>query len=160
MGKHEDKQFMKHFSAIIAALVVVTILIILLASTYERAPDPMTNPSRLALAADRVAPVGAVRTELPSGEQPAQAAPVQAAETTAAPDGSAVYASVCQACHITGAAGAPIPGTDVWAERAAKGAETLYANAINGINAMPAKGGRMDLSDAEVEAAVDHMLAQ
>jgi cytochrome c5 len=36
----------------------------------------------------------------------------------------------------------------------------LYASAINGLNAMPAKGGRMDLSDEDIKAAVDHMLAQ
>lgn len=160
MGKHEDKMFMKRFSAVIAILVVITIAIIILASTHEKEPDPLTNPSRVALAAKRVEPVGAVRTELPSGEAVVQAAAAQPMETAAAPDGAAIYASVCQACHISGAAGAPIPGTDAWAERVGKGAELLYANAINGINAMPAKGGRMDLSDAEVEAAVDHMLAQ
>lgn len=159
MGKHEDKLFMKRFSAVIAALVVVTIVIIFLASTHEQEPDPLTNPSRLALAAERVAPVGDVRTELPAGETLAQAAPAQPQEA-AAPDGAAVYASACQACHITGAAGAPIPGSGPWAERAAKGADALYASAINGLNAMPAKGGRMDLSDDEVKAAVDHMLAQ
>ena len=61
---------------------------------------------------------------------------------------------------LTGAAGAPVPGTDAWAERVAKGAETLTASAINGIGMMPPKGGRMDLSDEEIGAAVDHMLAQ
>ncbi len=61
---------------------------------------------------------------------------------------------------MSGAAGAPIPGTDLWAERSQKGLEELAYNAINGINAMPAKGGRMDLSDAEVTAAVEHMLTQ
>jgi cytochrome c5 len=160
MGKHEDKLFMKRFSAVIAALVVITIVIIFLASTHEREPDPRTNPSRLALAAERVAPVGAVRTELPAGEVSAQAPAPQPVEVASAPDGAAVYMSACQACHVTGAAGAPIPGSDLWAERAAKGAEILYTHAIKGFNAMPAKGGRMDLSDDEVRAAVDHMLAQ
>jgi len=59
---------------------------------------------------------------------------------------------------LTGAAGAPIPGSDAWGERAAKGLDTLSASAINGIGVMPAKGGRADLSDDEIRAAVEHML--
>lgn len=169
MGRHEDKLFMKRFSMVIAALVVVTIVIIIIASTHDREADHDDYPSRFAAQAERVQPVGAVRTELATATS--EMADVEDAGTEvvlepesavagAAIDGSAVYAGACQACHISGAAGAPIPGSDAWAERAAKGADTLYANAINGINAMPAKGGRMDLSDAEVRAAVDHMLAQ
>ena len=159
MGKHEDKLFMKRFSLVIGILVAITVVIMILASTYQKEPDPSENPSKLALAADRVAPVGAVRTEMPAAEALVQtaAAPEQVAS---APDGAATYASACQACHMVGAAGAPVPGSDAWAERVAKGADALYANAINGINAMPAKGGRMDLSDEAVRAAVDHMLAQ
>lgn len=159
MGKHEDKLFMKRFSAIIGALVGVTIVIMIIAAAYDREPDPTTNPSKLALAAERVAPVGAVRTEMPTQQELAQVAAAPA-EAAAPADGATVFAGACQACHVTGAAGAPIPGSDAWAERAAKGAETLYTHAINGFNAMPAKGGRMDLSDADVKAAVDHMLAQ
>ncbi len=75
-------------------------------------------------------------------------------------DGAAIYAQVCQACHMTGAAGAPVPGQDSWTERVGKGADVLTASAINGIGLMPPKGGRMDLSDEEIKAAVDHMLAQ
>jgi cytochrome c5 len=160
MGKHEDKVFMIRFSAVIALLVVITIAIMFIALSYDKEPDPMENPSRLALVAERIKPAGAVRTELPSGEAATQVTASEPIEVAAAPDGAATYASACQACHMTGAAGAPIPGSDAWAERAAKGNETLYASAINGLNAMPAKGGRMDLSDAEIQAAVDHMLAQ
>jgi cytochrome c5 len=39
-----------------------------------------------------------------------------------------------------------------------KGTEMLIDNAINGIGAMPARGGRADLSDEQIEAAVTHML--
>ena len=160
MGKHEDKLFMKRFSAVIGIMVGITIVIMIIAVSYEPAEDPTRNPSKIALAAERVAPMGAVRTEMPSQAEVQVAAKPVTEQVDFVIDGAATYASACQACHATGAAGAPIPGSDVWAERAVKGAETLYVSAINGINAMPAKGGRMDLSDEEVQAAVDYMLAQ
>jgi cytochrome c5 len=77
-------------------------------------------------------------------------------------DGEALYGSSgCAACHASGAAGAPIVGdADAWASRLEKGAEALYASAINGIGAMPPKGGNMGLSDEEVQAIVDHMVAE
>lgn len=77
-------------------------------------------------------------------------------------DGAALYASSgCAACHDNGVAGAPAMGdADAWAERLEKGTDELYASAINGIGAMPAKGGNPNLSDEEVEAIVDHMIAE
>ena len=160
MGKHEDKLFMKRFSAVIGIMVAITIIIMIIALSHEPAEDPTRNPSKIALAAERVAPIGAVRTEMPAQSEVQVATAPVTEQVDFVIDGAATYAGACQACHAAGAAGAPIPGSDAWAERAAKGAEVLYANAINGINAMPAKGGRMDLSDEEVQAAVDYMLAQ
>lgn len=77
-------------------------------------------------------------------------------------DGAALYASSgCAACHDNGVAGAPAMGdADGWADRLDKGTDELYANAINGIGAMPAKGGNPNLSDEEVMAIVDHMIAE
>tara|TARA_B100000700_G_scaffold71851_1_gene80043 strand:+ start:29712 stop:30197 length:486 start_codon:yes stop_codon:yes gene_type:complete len=75
-------------------------------------------------------------------------------------DGAAIYARVCAACHDTGAAGAPKKGdVEAWAPRLEQGTETLYSHAINGFNAMPARGGNPSLSDEEVKAAVDHLVA-
>jgi cytochrome c5 len=52
----------------------------------------------------------------------------------------------------------------LWAKRIAKGLDTLYASAINGVQGnagvMPAKGGNPALSNAEVKAAVDYIVAQ
>lgn len=88
----------------------------------------------------------------------------QAAASAAAPagpkSGDEVYSVSCAACHATGLLESPKFGSaDDWAPRVAKGIDTLYTNAINGINAMPAKGGNTALSDDEVKAAVDHMIA-
>jgi cytochrome c5 len=75
--------------------------------------------------------------------------------------GADVYKAVCAACHDSGAAGAPKTGdAGGWASRLSKGYDKLVANAINGINAMPAKGGNPDLDDIEVARAVVHMANQ
>ncbi len=72
--------------------------------------------------------------------------------------GAAVYAAVCAACHDSGAAGAPKTGdTGSWSARLGQGYDTLVKHAIEGIRAMPAKGGNPDLDDVEVTRAVVFM---
>ncbi|MFL6715930.1 MAG: c-type cytochrome [Burkholderiaceae bacterium] len=69
--------------------------------------------------------------------------------------GADVYKSVCAACHQSGAAGAPKTGDAAsWAARISQGYDTLVKHAIQGIRAMPAKGGNPDLDDIEVARAV------
>lgn len=73
--------------------------------------------------------------------------------------GEEVYSASCGSCHESGVAGAPVMGeADAWSERVDKGMETLVDHAINGFNAMPAKGGCGGCSDEEIEAAVKHMV--
>ena len=70
-----------------------------------------------------------------------------------------VYNGGCNACHATGAAGAPKFGdAGAWDARIAKGMDALYSNAINGFNGMPPKGLCMSCSDDELKAAVDYMV--
>ena len=75
--------------------------------------------------------------------------------------GEDVYNAACMACHTTGVAGAPKLGDAAgWADRLAKGTDTLYDSSINGLagTGMIAKGGCMNCSDEEVIAAVDYMI--
>ena len=104
--------------------------------------------------AERIAPEGHVSMV----GQVASAA--SSASAGSARSGADIYATNCIACHSSGVAGAPILGdVAAWADRLAqKGLETVYANAINGIGAMPARGTCMDCSDDEVIAAIDHIL--
>ena len=106
--------------------------------------------------AERLKPVGEVCM---SGDECA-AAPVAAAP--AAPrSGEEVYKTKCFTCHGAGVAGAPKFGdAGEWAPRIGKGLDTLYTHALNGFNAMPAKGMCMDCSDDEVKQAVDYMTSQ
>jgi cytochrome c5 len=69
--------------------------------------------------------------------------------------GDEVYKSTCAACHATGAAGAPKFGdAGAWKARIAQGYDTLAKHALQGLRAMPPKGGNPDLDDVEVERAV------
>lgn len=76
-------------------------------------------------------------------------------------DGKTIYSAVCATCHGTGLVGSPKLGdAGAWGPRIAKGKETLYNHAINGFNAMPAKGGNTSLADEEVQNAVDYMISK
>jgi cytochrome c5 len=137
-------------------LVVVTVLafvipvvgLILLAQfviSGYRAAQTATDPDTVAR---RIQPVARVEF--------ADAAPAGGAR--AAKSGEEVYKAVCSACHGTGAAGAWKFGDKAaWAPHLKEGLEALAKNAINGIRAMPPRGGNPDLSDLEVTRAVVYM---
>jgi cytochrome c5 len=77
--------------------------------------------------------------------------------------GEEIYQNRCSLCHAGGAAGAPkFKNRDDWAPRAARGKLALYDVALHGKpnTAMMARGGFRDLSNDEVMAAVDYMVAQ
>ena len=154
----EDKQFTTQFIAVLAFLFAFTIIILVIANSMYNSEDKLTDSRVQQDVADRIQPVGQVYV----GEVPAAAGIVEAAEVKAvavALSGDQVYQQVCASCHTSGVMNAPMLG-DVasWEARLVKGTETLYSNAINGIGTMPAKGGRADLADDAIKAAVDHLI--
>jgi cytochrome c5 len=80
--------------------------------------------------------------------------------------GAKVFAANCKVCHETGKAGSDAPQiseTAEWKSRLGGGREAIYKNSIVGFSGyftMPARGGNPSLTDDEVKAAVDYMLAQ
>tara|TARA_B100001123_G_scaffold374369_1_gene439632 strand:- start:205 stop:594 length:390 start_codon:yes stop_codon:yes gene_type:complete len=112
----------------------------------------------------------------PATDTNIESAPIEIALTpappvTAAPvvvddgRGKEVYDSACFICHATGVAGAPKLGDIAnWAPRINQGMELLYSRAVKGFmgesGLMPPKGGRMDFSDEDVNAAVDYMVIE
>jgi cytochrome c5 len=75
--------------------------------------------------------------------------------------GEATYQQACSVCHAAGIADAPIPGDSAaWSDRLSKGRDLLVASALSGIGTMPPKGGQSQLSDDDVAAAVDFIIAQ
>nr|WP_326534818.1 c-type cytochrome [Pseudorhodoferax sp.] len=109
------------------------------------------------------------------GKSPEAAAPAPTPAPAAAPApapvvaensaGKSVYGKVCAMCHASGTAGAPRPGDKAdWEPRIAQGMDTLFKHAIEGYEGkkgvMPARGAGTTLSDDEVKAAVEFMVAQ
>ena len=127
----------------------------------------MEDPEVQAAIEDRIRPVGRV-VLMGSEELQAAAAAVMAAPTPVdtVMSGPQVYNMACIVCHAPpGVGGAPpIGDAAAWAPRIEQGDDTLHMHAIEGYQGtagfMPAKGGRVDLSDEEVIAAVDYMVEQ
>lgn len=127
--------------------------------------EQLGGGSRAAVgAAERTRPVGQLNIVV-AAETKREPAQTAAAAASAALSGQKVYESTCIACHGAGVAGAPKFGdAQAWRKRVTKGVGALYTSAIKGLQGsagfMPAKGGNAGLSDAEVKAAVDYIVAK
>lgn len=115
---------------------------------------PKENTPKVTVS-DRIKPIG----EVYIGDAPIIAEQIVDADDDISP-GEKIVTAVCLRCHGPGLMKSPKLGkAKDWAARIKDGKSTLYANAINGINKMPPRGGNKSLSDDDVKAAVDHMLA-
>ena len=129
------------------------------APTAAAAAPPAKSPAAAVPAA-----VASTSTASPPSAAAAPAA-TPSASAAAAPvvgktDGKATYDKTCAVCHATGLAGAPKFGDKAaWAPRIATGLDTLHNSALHGKNAMPPKGGNLALTDTDVTAAVDYIVA-
>jgi cytochrome c5 len=165
--RNHDLVFLKHFSQVIAFLVVITIALILLGFYINGLKAPEPNPVAEAATLSRIQPAGAVYAGA-TGAAAQAAAAAEAAQGAVAfdgtLDGSVIYAAVCTGCHGTGALNAPKLEAAAWTARIAQGNDILYKHAIEGYTGaagvMPAKGGMAALSDEQVKVTVDWMLAQ
>ena len=169
--RNHDAVFLKHFSQVIAILVGITIALILLGMYINSLKPAEANPVAEAALLARIQPAGAVYAGATGAA--AQAAAASAAAEAAKGqvayggtlDGSTIYGNLCTGCHTAGVNKAPQLVKAQWSARVAQGVDTLHAHAINGYNGpdggvMPAKGGNPALTDEQVIATVDWMLAQ
>ena len=156
----EDRQFTTMFMAVLVGLVGLTIVILIIANSLFSSDSKASDLRVQKAVAERIKPVGGVYVgSVPTDVAGATSAP--AAQQVAAADlsGEQVYQQVCASCHAAGVLNAPKPGdAAAWEPRLAKGIDAMYTSAINGIGAMPAKGGRADMSDDAIKAAVDHLV--
>lgn len=78
----------------------------------------------------------------------------------AAEDGTVVYNQNCAMCHNAGLANSPKFGDKAaWGPRVATGRDALLKSALNGKGVMPPRAGNPQLTDAQISAALDHILA-
>ena len=179
MRQEEDASFGRTLVAVLGALVVASVVILFLA----RAIGEREASAADGTVAERTAPVGKVKvagaeTIAPAraaspgdlagtpqaGQDAAAQAPPQIAQAEEPPDkGKTVYDTACVVCHQTGVGGAPKIGDKAaWGDRIKQGEGTLTDHAIKGFQGktgmMPPKGGRTDLSDEDVKAAVSYMI--
>lgn len=166
----QDTHFINVFSLVIGILVAIAIAIFALArnvashtqdqqvlaeAQYLKSVDRRIQPfsheavagqdnSALAIKADTIAAVAGGSAAIPKS-------------------GAEVFQQTCSACHGQGIAGAPKAGDRAaWAPRIAKGKPALYQHALQGFQGssgvMPPKGGRTDIPDDLIKAAVDHLV--
>jgi cytochrome c5 len=140
------------FAAVAGFFLVTVIGIILLVQfvTTTRLTGAGTNSQGAAAMAERLRPVA---------EQGFVLRDANAPKVLLA--GEAVYTGNCVSCHGAGMAGAPKFGdAAAWSARIAQGYDVLVKHALEGIRAMPAKGGNPDLDPVEIARAVVYMANQ
>ena len=165
-SKH-DQQFYDRFMVVMGILIAVAVFLFIAArwiGVAAQTENSQSDPYFQEAVGERIAPAARVAI---SGQDFEEEGPeVIEPEVVREPmTGPQVYNQVCSSCHSTGLAGAPKTGdAAAWDARVAAGMDSVNGNAINGFQGdfgfMPPKGGRTDLSDEEIIAAVEYMIDQ
>ena len=169
--RNYDLDFLKKFSLVIAFLSAVTLGLILLAHQLQGVLPQEVSSAAAKRQQERIAPVGAVYAGATGAAQQAAAVAASAAKAAAqvayggTTDGSVIFGNLCTGCHTSGAGGAPkLDAAGIGARLAAQGMDELVKKAITGFTGstgvMPAKGGNPALTDEQVKATVEWMVAQ
>lgn len=125
-----------------------------------RMESDSTFPGMLSVAAIAAAIVFASLAASPAGAQRFPEFPDPGLK-----QGRGIWLGTCEACHANDVAGAPlVTSKAAWAPRLAKGKDALYRSALGGVTGpkgtqMPPRGGNDRLTDDQVKAAVDYMMA-
>ncbi len=180
MVEKRDQQFFDAFMLLVGIFVGMIVGVILLGDLVGEGESAEAGAAH-SMIEERIQPVGQVALTGDPAPAPAPiavaqvpaaapapgavaAAPAAPAAAPAAMAGSAVYEQACALCHVPpGLAGAPAFGDAAsWEPRIAQGQDVLAEHVINGYQGstgvMPPKGGRVDLSDEDVLAAMQYMI--
>jgi cytochrome c5 len=167
--RDQDAQFFDSFMLVLGILIGVAVGLFFLARiiAIDTQGQFVLEDARVQEEInERIRPVGRVvlmGSEELAAEAVVAVAPAQVQTVMSGPQ---VFNAACYLCHSApGVGGAPVVGDAVaWEARVTKGEETLVDHAINGFQGdagfMPAKGGRVDLSDDEIKSAVEYMLGE
>ena len=155
MSEAQDETFSPQNITVLGGLLLLAIIL------GEVVIGPHGNDEMVAEAVDtredmamRLQPVVSL------GEMRSSMTVASAAGDTADKSPDQLYQGACLACHSTGAAGAPkIGDAAAWKARLAKGLDSLVTSAINGIGAMPPRGGSQ-YNDEQVRATIEYILSE
>ena len=155
MSEAQDETFSPQNITVLGGLLLLAIIL------GEVVIGPHGNDETVAEAVDtredmamRLQPVVSL------GEMRSSMTVASAAGDTADKSPDQLYQGACLACHSTGAAGAPkIGDAAAWKARLAKGLDSLVTSAINGIGAMPPRGGSQ-YNDEQVRATIEYILSK
>ena len=155
MSEAQDETFSPHNITVLGGLLLLAIflgeVVIGPQDQDEMVAEPVETMESMAM---RLAPV----VSLDKMRESMTVASAAIDTTDQTPD--QLYQSACLACHTTGAAGAPkIGDAGAWKERLGKGLDALVSSAINGIGAMPPRGGSQ-FNDDQIRATVEYILAE
>ena len=167
--RNYDLDFLKKFSLVIGFLALVTVGLMFFANHLQHTIPAEVSPTAVKRTQERIGPEGAVYAGA-TGAAAQAAANASAAAAAAAQvayggttDGSVIFGNLCTGCHTSGAGNAPTLDKAHWATRLAQGNDVLHKHAIEGFTGsagvMPPKGGNPALTDEQVIATVDWMLA-
>ena len=165
MSSDKDRVFFYNYSIVIGLLAVMIIIFLVLALYLGVDEDAVALKQSTKVSANTV-PVGVVNL-LDEDAEAVEAATVATVAAVEEPMdmGQRVYNGLCISCH-NGLPNIPKVGDKAaWESRIAQGMALLYEHSIKrfisegGLIAMPPKGGNLNLSDEEVKAAVDYMVA-
>ena len=163
MSQEQDRAFFRNFALVLVVLAVLMVTFMFLGGLIGGSDDASTSDAAVVM--ENTAPVAKVQIEGDEPEAPATSESTEVAAAEGDNAGKGAYDSICVACHGSGIPGIPQLGdAAAWAPRIEQGSDTLYERAINGYTGssgmpMPAKGGNPSLSDDDVKAAVDYIVA-
>jgi cytochrome c5 len=165
----QDRQFFDSFMLVLGILIGVAVGLFFLARIVAldtQGRFMLEDPDVQAQIIERIRPIGQVRLLGDAELAAAVAATVAPERVVTVMSGPQVFNAACYLCHSPpGVGGAPVVGdAAAWTPRMEQGIATLNEHAINGfqgaVGFMPAKGGRVDLSDDEIIAAVEYLVEQ
>ena len=155
MSEAQDETFSPQNITVLGGLLLIAIIlgevVIGHNGNDEMAVEAVDTMEDMAMRLQPVVSLGEMRSSMTVAS---------AAGDTADKSPDQLYQGACLACHSTGAAGAPkIGDAAAWKARLAKGLDSLVTSAINGIGAMPPRGGSQ-YNDEQVRATIEYILSE
>lgn len=155
MSEAQDETFSPKNITVLGGLLLIAIIlgevVIGQHGNDEMAVEPVDTMEDMAMRLQPVVSLDEIRSSMTVASAAGGAA-------DKSPD--QLYQGACLACHSTGAAGAPkIGDAAAWKARLAKGLDSLVTSAINGIGAMPPRGGSQ-YNDDQVRATIEYILSE